>query len=63
MSGQVPLKFALALDTRCTVRADGLPIKADSRDNGVSHFSVQNHAIDELTNSLPAVSRVSSARA
>lgn len=48
LDGQVPLKFDLALGTRCTVRADGLAIKADSRGNGVSHFFIQNHAIDEL---------------
>jgi polysaccharide biosynthesis protein PelA len=48
LNGQVPLKFDLALDTRCTVRADGHAIKADSRGNGVSHFSTHDHAIDEL---------------
>ncbi len=48
LDAQVPLKFDLALGTRCTVRADGVAIKADSRGNGVSHFSMHNHAIDEL---------------
>lgn len=48
LRGQVPLKFALALDARCTVRADGHPINAVSKGNGVGHFSLRNHAIEEL---------------
>jgi hypothetical protein len=48
LSGQVPLKFALALDARCTVRADGQALRADSKAKGVSHFSARKHAIDEL---------------
>jgi len=48
LRGQVPLKFALALDARCSVRADGHPVKAESTAQGVGHFSVRNHAIEEL---------------
>ena len=48
LTGQVPLKFALAMNLHCSVHADGQLIKADSRDNGVSLFSMNNHAIDEL---------------
>jgi uncharacterized protein (TIGR01370 family) len=48
LNGQVPLKFDLALGVRCTVRAGGHAIKADSGGNGVSHFSTHDHAIDEL---------------
>ena len=48
LQGQVPLKFDLALDKRCTVFADGHAIKADSSGGGVSHFSMHDHAIDEL---------------
>jgi hypothetical protein len=48
LAGQVPLKFALALNANCSVRADGLPVKMQSRANGVSQFSVQNHVIDQL---------------
>lgn len=48
LRGQVPLKFALALDASCSVRADGHPINAVSKGNGVSHFSMRNHAIEEL---------------
>lgn len=48
LRGQVPLKFALALDARCSVRADGHPLSAVSKGNGVGHFSLRNHAIEEL---------------
>ena len=48
LRGQVPLKFALALDASCTVRADGHPINAVSKGDGVGHFSVRSHAIEEL---------------
>ena len=48
LRGQVPLKFALAMNVHCSVHADGLLIKADSRDNGISLFSMKNHVIDEL---------------
>ncbi|MDO8988994.1 MAG: bifunctional glycoside hydrolase 114/ polysaccharide deacetylase family protein [Sideroxyarcus sp.] len=48
LSGQVPLKFALALGARCSVRADGQALRADSTTKGVSHFSARKHAIDEL---------------
>lgn len=48
LKGQVPLKFALAMNVHCSVRADGQLIKAKSRDNGVSLFSMQSHVIDEL---------------
>jgi hypothetical protein len=48
LSGQVPLKFALALGAGCTVRADGHVIKAESTSKGIGNFSLHNHAIDEL---------------
>ena len=48
LQGQVPLKFDLALGKHCTVLADGHAIKADSGSNGVSHFTMHDHAIDEL---------------
>lgn len=48
LRGQVPLKFALALDARCSVRADGHPINATSKGDAISHFSIRNHAIEEL---------------
>lgn len=48
LRGQVPLKFALALDARCSVRADGHPVNAVPKRSGVSHFSLRNHAIEEL---------------
>jgi hypothetical protein len=48
LRGQVPLKFALALDARCAVRADGHPINAVSKSNGVGHFLLRKHAIEEL---------------
>lgn len=48
LRGQVPLKFALALDARCSVRAEGHPINAVSKGNGIGHFSVRKHAIEEL---------------
>lgn len=48
LRGQVPLKFTLTMDARCAVRADGHPIKAVSKGNGVGHFSIRNHAIEEL---------------
>lgn len=48
LRGQVPLKFALALDTRCTVRADGQTLNAVAKGNGVNYFSLRKHAIEEL---------------
>jgi hypothetical protein len=48
LNGQVPLNFALALNANCSVHADGLPVKLHLKANGVSHFSVQNHVIDQL---------------
>lgn len=48
LRGQVPLKFSLVLSARCSVRTDGHPIKAESTDNGVEHFSSHKHAIEEL---------------
>jgi hypothetical protein len=48
LSGHVALKFSLSVNIHCSVRADGKPIKADSRVNGVSQYSLNNHAIDEL---------------
>jgi hypothetical protein len=48
LRGQVPLKFALALDARCSVRADGHPVGTVPKGNGIRHFSLRNHAIEEL---------------
>jgi hypothetical protein len=48
LKGLVPLKFSLAMNVHCSVRANGDLIKAKSRDNGVSHFSMQSDVIDEL---------------
>lgn len=48
LNGQVPLQFDLALGARCSVSADGHILKATARDHGVSHFSMNNDAIDEL---------------
>jgi hypothetical protein len=48
LSGHVPLKFDLSLGSRCVVSADGRTIRADSTSNGVSHFSMRDHVIDEL---------------
>ncbi len=48
LSGQVPLKFALTLDSGCSVRADGLFIKAETSHKGISHYSMNKNAIDEL---------------
>jgi uncharacterized protein (TIGR01370 family) len=48
LNGQVPLRFALALDGRCTVRADGQAIKPDTTRNQVGYFSTQKHGIDDL---------------
>ena len=48
LHGQVPVKFALVLGARCSVLADGSPIKAESTNNGVDHFSTRKHAIEEL---------------
>ena len=48
LSGQVPLKFALASVTECSVRADGQTIKAESIQKGISHYSLNKNAIDEL---------------
>jgi hypothetical protein len=48
LNGQVPLRFALALDGRCTVRADGQAIKPDTTKNQVGYFSTQKHGIDDL---------------
>jgi hypothetical protein len=48
LSGQVSVKFALALGARCTVRAEGKALKADSKNSGISYFSTANHAIEDL---------------
>lgn len=44
----VPLKFDLALEARCTVRADGQSLKAVALNKGIGHFSLNKHVIDEL---------------
>lgn len=46
--GHVPLSFDLSLGARCTVHADGKAIRAASKKKGISHFSMSEHAIDEL---------------
>lgn len=46
--GHVPLEFALSLQPSCSVFASGRVIRADSIRNGVSHFSMRDHAVDEL---------------
>jgi uncharacterized protein (TIGR01370 family) len=48
LSGHVPLRFSLSMNIHCSVRAEGKLIQADSRANGVSQFSLNSHAIDEL---------------
>lgn len=48
LNGQVPLKFDLAMDERCSVRADGLTVNAVSKVGGIGHYSVRKHAIKEL---------------
>ena len=48
LNAHVPLQFDLALGARCTVRADGVEIRPTAKSNGVSHYSMKHHAIDEL---------------
>lgn len=48
LNGEMPVKFALAMDSRCTVDADGKKLKPDSRTRGVSYFSTKNHVIYDL---------------
>lgn len=48
LNGQVPLKFDLAMDERCSVGADGLTVNAVSKVGGIGHYSVRKHAIKEL---------------
>lgn len=48
LNGEVPVKFALAMDSRCTVDVDGKKLKPDSRTRGVSYFSTKNHVIYDL---------------
>jgi hypothetical protein len=48
LNGQVPLKFALSMNVHCSVRAEGKLIGANSRTNGVSHFSTKKNVIDQL---------------
>jgi hypothetical protein len=48
LSGQVPLQFALSMNVHCSVRAEGKLIGANSRTNGVSHFSTKKNVIDQL---------------
>jgi uncharacterized protein (TIGR01370 family) len=48
LSGQVSLRFDLALGAGCTVRADGQVLKANSSAGGVSRFVSNKQVIDEL---------------
>lgn len=48
LSGNVPLKFALALTDACTVHGDGKKLAADATKLGIKYFSLTQHAINEL---------------
>jgi hypothetical protein len=48
LRGEVPVKFALSIGKRCSVRADGQTLKADSMNKGAAQYSVRNHVIDDL---------------
>lgn len=48
LRGEIPLKFTLSMGGDCSVRADGQVLRPDRSGKGTSHFSLRNHASNEL---------------